>query len=639
MVKKLNTGWKSWDKYLDIFVDKENNILELGSYKGEATEWFLNNLCSNTKSKIYAIDTWEGSPEYKNLNFKTIEKEFDNRFKEKNKLSQIVKMKLNTEIALINLFKEYIIFDIIFIDASHIAKDVLSDAILSWKILKTNGVLIFDDYKWNILERNIDKPKIAIDTFIKIFNDEIELLYSGYQVIIKKIDTQNNIKLDNYYELRYEINKYKISNIKHFIDYNNDNNDYNYYNNDYKLNLKLSKKVPGYKKYLGFNNNIKNYINYYLQYKKNKKPIKDFYFLNRFLKYTENPLILFDNLSILLKDKLSKQESINRYFSIFDFLGNNLELPIVELFSNLKNNKLFKEKKQVNILNCSFSNNHNDNKIKKMFKIFYKNVKNIKYYDINVPFMEGNEYKNNNNLNNKIIKLRVRSFKDLIILNKKIDKKLDIILINFKGYLFKYTKDINFEQSNIISQFYNILFCLKNQKKNGVSHMMFKSVLTSQSVELLYILKKYYDKILLIPTDFELMIQNKISVIASGFKGISKKELLDLYKLGNEIYKKNNKFNNINDNYYYVNSFLDIDNKELHKLNKNILEFNNKYYKTEILNLNIYIKINKIFKNLIDKNNKNNINKYKLLLNQKQLNILYDWLIKHDVLKYIDNKY
>ena len=224
----------------------------------------------------------------------------------------------------------------------------------------------------------------------------------------------------------------------------------------------------------------------------------------------------------------------------------------------------------------------------------------------------------------------------MLSLNKKIDKKLDLIIINFQGYLFRYKNDINFEQSYIISQFYEILFCLKNQNKNGVSHMIFKSILTSQSLELLCILKKYYEEILLIPQDYEIMLQNRVSVIASGFKGISKKELLDLYKLGNEIHKKkNNNFNNINDNYYYVHSFIDIDNKELNKLKKNIFEFNKKYYKNEILNQNIYKKIIEIFGNT---NDKNKINKYKLLLNQKQLDILFDWLIKHNILKYIDNK-
>ena len=625
MIKKLKTGWKSWDKYLSTFIDRENNILELGSYKGDATEWFLNNLCTNKKSRVYAVDTWEGSPEYKNTNFKIIEKTFNNKMKKINKLSQLEKLKMTTENGLVKLLNENINFDIIFIDASHIAKDVLSDAILSWKILKKNGVLIFDDYKWNKLEKNIDKPKIAIDSFLKIYENEIELLYSGYQVIIKKVELKSNVKLNNYYELRYQIDKYKLPNISQTLDFNI----------NYKLSLRLSRIVPKHEKYLGFDKNIEMYMNYYLEYKKKKIPMKDYYYLNRFLKYIENPLFLFNTLPSLLKKKLSDHKCLNKFFNIFDFLGNNLEIPVIEIFSLLNKYKLFHEKKEVNILNSSFSTVHNNNKIKKLFKVFYSNVKKIKFYDINVPFKEENGFKKNNNSNNTLIKLRVRSFNDLLSLNKKIDKKLDLIIINFQGYLFRYKNDINFEQSYIISQFYEILFCLKNQNKNGVSHMIFKSILTSQSLELLCILKKYYEEILLIPQDYEIMLQNRISVIASGFKGISKKELLDLYKLGNEIHKKNNNFNNINDNYYYVHSFIDIDNKELNKLKKNIFDFNKKYYKNELLNKNIYKKIVEIFDNT---NDKNKINKYKLLLNQKQLDILFDWLIKHDILKYIDNK-
>ena len=53
----LNTGWKHWDKYLSQFVGKKINILEIGAYKGDATAWFLNNLISNKKSLVYAVDT------------------------------------------------------------------------------------------------------------------------------------------------------------------------------------------------------------------------------------------------------------------------------------------------------------------------------------------------------------------------------------------------------------------------------------------------------------------------------------------------------------------------------------------------------------------------------------------------------
>ena len=37
-------------------------------------------------------------------------------------------------------------FDLIYIDASHYAPDVLSDAVLAFKLLKPGGILIFDDY-------------------------------------------------------------------------------------------------------------------------------------------------------------------------------------------------------------------------------------------------------------------------------------------------------------------------------------------------------------------------------------------------------------------------------------------------------------------------------------------------------------
>ena len=39
-------------------------------------------------------------------------------------------------------------FDIIYIDGSHAVNDVLEDAVLSFRLLKPEGILIFDDYRW-----------------------------------------------------------------------------------------------------------------------------------------------------------------------------------------------------------------------------------------------------------------------------------------------------------------------------------------------------------------------------------------------------------------------------------------------------------------------------------------------------------
>jgi predicted O-methyltransferase YrrM len=67
-------------------------------------------------------------------------------------------------------------FDLIYVDASHYAVDVLTDAVLSFKLLKAGGILIFDDYLWAGDENIIYYPKIAIDSFTNIFSKHIKLI-------------------------------------------------------------------------------------------------------------------------------------------------------------------------------------------------------------------------------------------------------------------------------------------------------------------------------------------------------------------------------------------------------------------------------------------------------------------------------
>jgi predicted O-methyltransferase YrrM len=71
-------------------------------------------------------------------------------------------------------------FDIIYIDGSHDAADVLEDAILSWRLLKDGGVLIFDDY---LLSAGMER---SIDTFFSFFSGHFEPVHVGWQVLMKK---------------------------------------------------------------------------------------------------------------------------------------------------------------------------------------------------------------------------------------------------------------------------------------------------------------------------------------------------------------------------------------------------------------------------------------------------------------------
>ena len=70
-------------------------------------------------------------------------------------------------------------FDLIYIDGSHHAPDVLADAVLSFPLLKIGGVMIFDDYLWHLRGQDqLQCPKPAIDAFINIYFGKLSIIFS-----------------------------------------------------------------------------------------------------------------------------------------------------------------------------------------------------------------------------------------------------------------------------------------------------------------------------------------------------------------------------------------------------------------------------------------------------------------------------
>lgn len=178
-----------WDQLIPQL--NPTKILEIGSYEGASACYLIDKLAALKEIELHCVDTWEGGVEHKDGGFAyATMSDVENRFQNNVKLAigqaaQPVRLfvyKEFSEVALSKLIAEgkqgY--FDFIYVDGSHQAPDVLCDALLSFKLLKKNGVLAFDDYLWH--EPNLQEidpircPKIAIDAFTNIYCKKIQII-------------------------------------------------------------------------------------------------------------------------------------------------------------------------------------------------------------------------------------------------------------------------------------------------------------------------------------------------------------------------------------------------------------------------------------------------------------------------------
>ena len=77
-------------------------------------------------------------------------------------------------------------YHFIYIDGSHTAPDVLTDACMAWPLLVNGGLMVFDDYMWGNPRDALHRPKIAIDAFTNIFGETAEIVHVGYQLVVRK---------------------------------------------------------------------------------------------------------------------------------------------------------------------------------------------------------------------------------------------------------------------------------------------------------------------------------------------------------------------------------------------------------------------------------------------------------------------
>lgn len=170
-----------WNFFFKInkIINKKINYLEIGSFEGRSAT-FVGTILK--KSNLTLVDPFINTGDkLDKINFKIIYNNFKNNI---SKLKNIISFKKTTSNKFFKNNKKK--FDIIYIDGSHYAKDVLNDANNAFKILNKNGLIIFDDFLWKYYSKIESNPAFAILKFVEKKKTAMKILYVNDQVIIKK---------------------------------------------------------------------------------------------------------------------------------------------------------------------------------------------------------------------------------------------------------------------------------------------------------------------------------------------------------------------------------------------------------------------------------------------------------------------
>lgn len=170
---------------LKEFKDKENlAFLQIGAFTGDASLWLMQNILTHSSSTLTDVDTWQGSDEevHHKMDFSDVERVYDSKVGD---YRNVIKVKMtSTDFLITSDDKDR--YDFIYIDGDHTADAVFKDASLSWRALKPGGIMAFDDYQWEPQLPMHLRPQPAIDLFVTLLKDHIELIRTGPQVWIRK---------------------------------------------------------------------------------------------------------------------------------------------------------------------------------------------------------------------------------------------------------------------------------------------------------------------------------------------------------------------------------------------------------------------------------------------------------------------
>ena len=135
-------------------------VLLIGGYEGLSTNWFSNLLLEHPDSQIHIVSQFRNTSEQRDGKWN--KSDLEQIFKYNTYFSwyyyklNIVPVDKDSLLLAASTLDPDIKFDLIYVDGNHEFKEVLYDAVVSWNLLKPNGLLIFDDMDNNFVSKSVD---------------------------------------------------------------------------------------------------------------------------------------------------------------------------------------------------------------------------------------------------------------------------------------------------------------------------------------------------------------------------------------------------------------------------------------------------------------------------------------------------
>jgi hypothetical protein len=177
-----------------------SRVLEVGSYEGASACYLIAQLGAKAPLEIHCVDPWEGTANFAGADVDMSEVEA--RFRRNTGLL-VERSRHPVTLEIHKGFSRMVLaglltqkgqgyFDLVYIDGSHEAPDVLADAVLGFALLRRHGIMVFDDYLWRGGDDNFNNPalcpKLAIDAFVNCNFSKVRMIRAPlYQIYLQKI--------------------------------------------------------------------------------------------------------------------------------------------------------------------------------------------------------------------------------------------------------------------------------------------------------------------------------------------------------------------------------------------------------------------------------------------------------------------